>query len=66
VLRADDGDDNLVEVPFVAVAWGSSADAIGGFETNFRPFCRIVSYVTEMPRAARISSTSRKLNENRI
>src|SRR5271165_6888128 len=32
---------------------------------NFRPHWRIVSYVTEMPRAASISSTMRRLNGNR-
>ena len=32
---------------------------------NLRPHCRIVSCVTEMPRAASISSTMRRLNGNR-
>jgi hypothetical protein len=32
---------------------------------NLRPHCRIVSCVTEMPRAASIYSTMRRLNGNR-
>jgi hypothetical protein len=65
VLRAGGGDDDLVEVPFVAPAWGSLADAIGKFAAEFQPPLRIVSCVTEMPRAAIISSTMRRLSGNR-
>jgi hypothetical protein len=32
---------------------------------NLRPHCRIISCVTEMPRAASLSSTMRRLNGNR-
>ena len=65
VFLAGDRNDHLIQVPFVAAAWGSPANAVGEFPTEFRPHCRIVSYVTEMPRAASISSTMRRLNGNR-
>ena len=37
MLRPGGGDDDLVEVPFVAPAWGSLADAIGEFAAEFQP-----------------------------
>jgi hypothetical protein len=60
-----DADDNLIKVPFVATARRSPTDAVGNSRPNLRPYCRIVSCVTEMPRAASISSTMRRLNGNR-
>src|SRR5271166_5001227 len=36
VLRASGGDDDLIEVPFVAPAWGSLADAICEFLAEFQ------------------------------
>jgi hypothetical protein len=70
VLLSGDGDDDLVEVPFVAPAGGSPADAVGEFAPEFQPHCRLSicfaaqPYVTEMPRAASISSTMRRLSGN--
>jgi len=65
VLLAGDGDDDLVEVPFVAAARGAPTDAGGDSRPNFRPHWRIVSSLTEMPRAANISSTIRRLSGKR-
>src|SRR3954451_11917777 len=36
VLLAGDGDDDLVEVPFVAAARGTSTDAVGEFAAEFQ------------------------------
>jgi hypothetical protein len=36
VLRAGDGDDDLVKVPFVAAAWGSPTNAIGEFAAELQ------------------------------
>src|SRR3954447_17741984 len=36
VLLASDGDDDLVEVPFVAAARGASTDAVGEFPAEFQ------------------------------
>src|SRR3984893_16027658 len=59
-----DADDNLIKVPFVATARRSPTDAVGEFPAEFEaPWP--VSCVTEMPRAASISSTMRRLNGNR-
>ena len=65
MLLPGDADDNLIEVPFVATARRSPTDPVGEFRPNLRPHCRIVSCVTEMPRAASISSTMRRLSGNR-
>jgi len=56
MLFPGDADDDLIQVPFVATA---------NSRPNLRPHCRIVSWVTQMPRAASISSTMRRLNGNR-
>ena len=60
-----DADDDLVEVPLVATARRSPTDAVGEFPAEFQAHCRIVSCVTDMPRAASISSTMRRLSGNR-
>ena len=65
MLFPGDADDDLIQVPFVATARRSLTDAVGEYRPNLRPHCRIVSWVTEMPRAASISSTMRRLNGNR-
>jgi hypothetical protein len=39
VLLAGDGDDDLVEVPFVAAARGSPTDAVGEFAADGRWWC---------------------------
>src|ERR1700689_2916096 len=36
MLLAGDGDDDLVEGPFVAAAWGSPMDAVGEFPAEFQ------------------------------
>jgi hypothetical protein len=66
MLLPSDANNNLIEVPFVATARRSPTDAVGEFAAEFKALhCRIVSCVTEMPRAASISSTMRRLNGNR-
>lgn len=62
MLLPGDADDDLVEVPLVATARRSPTDAVGEFPAEFRLHCRIVSCVTDMPRAASISSTIRRLS----
>jgi hypothetical protein len=57
MLLPSKADDDLIEVPFVATARRSSPDAVGDSRPNLRLHCRIVSCVTDMPRAASISST---------
>jgi hypothetical protein len=64
MLLPGDADDDLIEVPLVATERRSPTDAANS-RPNFRPYCRIVSCVTEMPRAASISSTMRRLNGSR-
>jgi hypothetical protein len=65
VLLAGDRDDDFVEMPFVTasgVRWRiRSANAL----PNFFPHWRTVSWVTQIPRAASISSTIRRLKGNR-
>jgi hypothetical protein len=65
VLLAGDADDDLIEVPFVATARRAPLDAVGKLPAELQAHRRIVSYVTEMPRAASISSTIRRLSGNR-
>src|SRR5258707_10306203 len=65
MLLPGEADDNLIEVPFVATARRSPTMRLANSRPNLRPHCRIVSCVTEMPRAASISSTMRRLNGNR-
>jgi hypothetical protein len=48
----------------IRAAKADEKDAECNSRPNFRPHCRIVSYVTEMPRAASISSTIRRLTGN--
>jgi hypothetical protein len=62
VLFAGDGDHHFVQVPFVAAARRSSTDAVGEFPAKFQPPLPDRLKVTEMPRAASISSTMHRLN----
>ena len=64
VLLAGDAEDNLVKMPFVAAAGGLLTKAADKFPAEFRLRCRIASQVTEMPQAASISPTMRRLNGN--
>ena len=57
-------DDDLIQVPFFASAGRWLPDAVGEFPPEFEAHRRILSWVTEMPRAASISSTMRRLNGN--
>ena len=65
MLLSGDADDDLIKVPFVATAGARRRMRLANSRPNLRPHCRIVSCVTEMPRAANISSTMRRLNGNR-
>ena len=65
MLFPGDADDDFIQVPLIATARRSLTDAAGQIPPNLRSHCRIVSWVTEMPRAASISSTMRRLNGKR-
>ena len=65
MLFPGDASDDFIQVPLIATARRSLTDAAGQIPPNLRSHCRIVSWVTEMPRAASISSTMRRLNGNR-
>jgi hypothetical protein len=66
MLLPGDGDDDLIEVPFVTAAGGSPTDPVGQFPAEFQPPLPDRLVCTEMPRAtASISSTKRRLNGKR-
>ena len=65
VRLASNRDDDLIHMPFVAASRRALADLIGERLPNFFPHWRTVSYVTQIPRAASISSTMRRLKGNR-
>jgi hypothetical protein len=52
-------------MPFIAAARGRRRMRLANSRPNFKPHWRIVSYVTERPRASSISSTMRRLSGNR-
>ena len=64
MLLPGDADDNLIEVSFVATARRRRM-RLANSRPNLRLHCQIVLCVIEMPRAASISSTMRRLNGNR-
>ncbi len=62
VQHASDADEHLVEVLGVSRARGRRwRSLLAKSVPNFRHQCRILSWVTTTPRAARINSTSRRL-----
>ena len=65
MLFAIDGDDDLIEMPLVAELGRASPDAIREFRPYFSAQRRTVSWLTIIPRAARRSSTTLRLNGNR-
>jgi Protein of unknown function (DUF2924) len=60
-----DAGDDLIEVALSRWRGARRRVRLANSRPNLRPHCRIVSCVTEMPRATGISSTVRRLNENR-
>ena len=64
VLHALEADEHHIEVPRVARLRSTTAQSSGKFHTelqNFRHQRQMLSWVTTMPRSARISSTARRL-----
>src|SRR5579859_2459763 len=61
VPHAADADEHLIEMPGVS---GRRRNLLAKSGPNFRHQCRMLSWVTTMPRSARISSTTRSLRLN--
>src|SRR5215831_11013639 len=65
VQHTRDADEHLIEMPGVSPGCGRRRRSLlAKSEPNFRHQCRMLSWVTTMPRSARISSTSRRLRLN--
>jgi hypothetical protein len=64
VFLASNFDGNLVQVPFVSGA-GQPTPRLAKFWPNLSADCRMVLWLTMMPRAASISSTMRRLSGKR-
>ena len=65
VRLAGDGHNDFVQMPFVPARRGPSADRTGERPAELIAHRRTVSQLTHMPRAARISSTMRRLKGKR-
>jgi hypothetical protein len=65
MLLPGDGDDDLIEMPFVTASGRSPTDAVSEFPAEFDVPLADCLVGTEMPRAASISSTMRRLKGNR-
>ena len=60
-----DRDDDFIQMPFVAASRRTLADRVSEGLAEFLPPWRTVSHGTQIPRAANISSTIRRLEGNR-
>lgn len=60
-----DRDDDFIQMPFVAASRRTLADRVSEGLAAFLPPWRTVSHGTQIPRAANLSSTIRRLKGNR-
>ena len=58
-------DDDFIQMPFVAASRRTLADRVSEGLAEFLPPWRTVSHGTQIPRAANLSSTIRRLKGNR-
>jgi hypothetical protein len=65
MLLAGNLKHDLIEMPLVAGPGQTPADDVGELLAELSPHCRIVSWLTSMPRKASISSTIRRLSGKR-